>query len=416
LDFFSNLQVNSFFSNEVKMDYAQRAYDHILHLSVEIKGRGSCTANEHQAAKYVLDQLQLLGVPQVESEKFRGVPSTYWPYCAAFGAALVGTLLALLMGSRIGLVIGGIFNLLGLWAMFAESEFATNWTRWISPAKQTENVIGVIPPEGAAEHKVVLCAHLDSHRTPVFFSTRTWQHLFSGITTAAFLSLAAAALVFLLGAIFHWDWLRWAGIVFAIVQGFVLVLVASADFTPFSPGANDNASGVSVVLGLAEQILKEPLSNTEVNLLFTDCEETGAHGMIDYLDKHSEALGKEAVYIILDEVGAGQVKIITTDGLVFKHATHPSAMKLARLAASKSGLVTSEGVGAAYTDALPATKRGLVALALISQLPPHSAGASHWHQVSDRIEFIELQALQDIHEFTWTILQAIEHQEGGSAG
>jgi hypothetical protein len=398
------------------MDYTQRAYDHIRHLSVEIKDRGSCTANEHQAAGYIVDQLQLLGVPQVESEEFRGTPSTYWPYCAAFGVALVGTLLAVWMGSQAGLVIGGIFNLLGMWAMFSESEFTANWTRWILPTRQTKNVVGVIPPKKDVEHKVVLCAHLDSHRTPVFFSTRKWQHLFSGITTAAFLSLVAATLAFFLGALFNWDWLRWAGILFALVQGFVLALVASADFTPFSPGANDNASGVGVVLGLAEQILKEPLSNSEVNLLFTDCEETGAHGMVAYLDKHSEALGKEAVYIILDEVGAGQVKIITTDGLVFKHATHPGAMKLARQVASKLGMDTREGVGAAYTDALPATKRGLVALALVSQLPQHSAGVNHWHQVSDRIEFIELQALQDIHEFTWNILQAIEHQQGGSAG
>jgi hypothetical protein len=110
------------------------------------------------------------------------------------------------------------------------------------------------------------------------------------------------------------------------------------------------------------------------------------------------------------------VKIITADGLVFKHATHPSAMKLARQVAFKLGMDTREGVGAAYTDALPATKRGLVALALVSQLPQHSTGVNHWHQVSDRIEFIELQALRDIHEFTWNILQAIEHQQGGSTG
>ena len=94
--------------------------------------------------------------------------------------------------------------------------------------------------------------------------------------------------------------------------------------------------------------------------------------------------------------------------LVFKHATHPGALKLARQAASRFGMEPREGAGAAYTDALPATKRGLVALALVSQLPPHGAGVSHWHQVSDRIEFIELQALREIHEFTWNILQAIE--------
>jgi hypothetical protein len=392
------------------MDYAQRAYDHIRFLSQEFKGRGSCTSNEHQAAGYVNDQLHLLGVPRVEFEEFRGAPSAYWAYCAAFAVALIGTLFAVFVGGPIGLAIGGIFNILGVWAMFAESEFAANWTRWILPAKQTKNVTGIIPPREVAEHKVVLCAHLDSHRTPIFFSTTTWQHLFSGITAAAFISLTAASLAFLIGALFNWDWLRWAGVLFAAMQGFVLALLVSADFTPFSPGANDNASGVGVVLGLAEQILKEPLSFTEVNLVFTDCEETGAYGMIAYLNKHSVALGKDAFYIILDEVGSGHVKIISSDGLIFKHATHPDALKLAHQVSSRLEMKITDGIGAAYTDALPATKRGLVALGLVSELPEHSAGSNHWHQISDRLEFIELQALKDIHVFTWNILQAIEHQ------
>jgi hypothetical protein len=295
--------------------------------------------------------------------------------------------------------------------MFAESEFSASWIRWILPAKFTKNATGVIPSKEVAKHKVVLCAHLDSHRTPVFFSTPAWQHLFSSLTTAAFLSLLAGTLAFLIGVIFNWEWMRWSGVLFAPMQAFVLALVLSADFTPFSPGANDNASGVGVVLGLVERTLKEPLSSTEIYLVFTDCEETGASGMISYLNKHSEALGKDAVYIILDEVGAGHVKVISSDGLVFKHATHPDALKLARQVSSGMGIRTREGVGAAYTDALPATKRGFVALALISEIPGHSPGSNHWHQVSDKVEFIELQALEEIHNFTWNILQAIEHQQ-----
>lgn len=389
------------------MYYAKRAYDHIRYLSVTIGNRGSCTPNEGRAAGYVNDQLLALGVSQVEFEKFRGAPSSYLPYSLAFGAALLGTLIALFDGSRMALTIGGIFNLLGVWAMFAESEFAANWTRWILPTKTTKNVIGVIPPREAIEGRVVLCAHLDTHRTPIFFSTTTWQQLFGRITTAAFVSMAASTLTFLIGALIEWHWLRWVGVPFALIQISVLVLVLSADFTPFSPGANDNASGVGAILGLAEQILKEPLLQTEVNLVFTDCEETGAYGIINYLNKHSAALGKDAVYIMLDEVGTGDVKYVSADGLIFKHATHPDALNLANHAASALGLKTIVKTGEAYTDALPATKRGLIALSLCAEIPRNS----HWHQMSDRIEFIDLQTLQNIHDFTWNILQTIEHTQ-----
>lgn len=51
---------------------------------------------------------------------------------------------------------------------------------------------------------------------------------------------------------------------------------ACADATPFSPGANDNASGVAVVLELARRLARDRLRQTEVWLAFTDGEEVGA--------------------------------------------------------------------------------------------------------------------------------------------
>lgn len=392
------------------MDYAQRSYNHIQHLSETIGGRGSCTPNERRAAEYVHEKLRETGVSSVDFEEFKGAPSTYLPFILAFSAALLGTLIALVNGSRTALAVGALLNLLGVWAMFAESEFATNWTRWILPTVNTQNVTATIPPQGTVERQVVLCAHLDSHRTPIFYSTTTWQKIFGLAVRGAFLSMVLAALAFGLGALLSWNWLRWAGLLFGAVQIFVLALVISAEFTPYSPGANDNASGTGAILALAERLQQEPLIRTATNFIFTDCEETGVYGIIAYLDKHSDSLGKDAVYIMLDEVGAGQLKTVTEDGLILKHKTHPRAVQLARDAAE--GLTSSvvESAGEAYTDALPATKRGLIAVTVSSAFPNPDKASSHWHQMSDRIEFIDIQTLRDVHTFTWNILQAVDIQ------
>ena len=130
------------------MDFAQRSYNHIQHLSETIGGRGSCTPNVRRAAEYVHEKLREAGVSDVGFEEFEGAPSTYLPFILAFSAALLGTLIALLSGSRTALAVGTVLNLLGVWAMFAESEFATNWTRWILPTVNTQNVTGVIHPQG----------------------------------------------------------------------------------------------------------------------------------------------------------------------------------------------------------------------------------------------------------------------------
>lgn len=392
------------------MDYAQRAYEHIQYLSETIGSRGSCTAKECQAAEYSREQLKEMGVADVRFEPFNGAPSTYLPYTLAFASALLGTILALFVGNRAALGAGALLNLLGLWAMFSESEFLSNWTRWLLPTVKTQNVTGVIPPIGTSGRQVVLCAHLDSHRTPIFYSSRAWLKVFNLSVTGAFLSMALGALVFGLGGLFGWTWLRWAGLLFGAVQIFVLALVISAESTPFSPGANDNASGVGVTLAIAERIRQEPLLHTTVNIVLTDCEETGAYGSIAYLDQHADTLGREAIYVILDEVGAGHLKIITEDGLILKHKTHPGALHLARLATPGLGQRMIESRGSVYTDALPATKRGLMALTLANAFPDPGLTPSHWHQMSDRIEFIDRQSLQDACTFTWNILQTADQR------
>jgi hypothetical protein len=68
-----------------------------------------------------------------------------------------------------------------------------------------------------------------------------------------------------------------------------------------------------------------------------------------------------------------------------------------------------EAKGEAYTDALPATKQGLIALTVSSAFPNPEQAVSHWHQMSDRIEFIDKQSLQDTLTFTWNILQEVDN-------
>ncbi|MEJ2303824.1 MAG: M28 family peptidase [Anaerolineales bacterium] len=390
--------------------YTQHALEHIGYLSENIGGRGSCTPNERRAAEYTAEQMRGLGVQNVRLEAYQGAPSTYRPYALAFIAGLLGTLLVWLFQARWALILGALLNALGAWGMLAETDFADNWTRWPLPKAPSQNAVGVIPPQGEVRQRAVLCAHVDTHRTPLFYSSKTWQTLFSLLVGSALFSMVISALAYAVGGIFDWSWVRWIGLVAAVMEVFALGMSLHADFTPFSPGANDNASGVGVVLGLAERLRGEPLAHTEVWLAFTGCEEAAAYGISAFLDLHAGELGEEAIYIIIDQVGKGRLEYLTADGLIIKRATHPQALDVAREAAEAlSNIETAEQIGIAYTDAAVATKRGLIALTLVAVPDPGSSESIHWHQMSDTLEHIDPQALATAHAYTWQVLQILDH-------
>lgn len=390
-------------------DYTQEILDHVCFLSEQIGGRGSCRAGERQAAEYAAGQLQAAGAQDVRLEAFRGALSTYRPYALAFVTALLGTLLVWLVGGRLILAVAAILSGLGAWGMLAESDLAGGWLRRLLPQGDSQNAVGVVRPPGDVRRRVVVCAHLDTHRTPIFYSSKTWYLVFGLLVGGAFVSMALGALAYLLGALFDWEWVRWIGLAAAAVQLFALALCLQADFTPFAPGANDNASGVGVGLALARRLAAEPLTCTEVWLALTGNEEVGAHGMAAFLDAHAGELGHEAVYVILDQVGLGQVRYLTSDGLIVKHKTHPRALELARQVGRLLPDLHVHGhTGIAYTDALVATKRGLIALT-IDALPPVAAADSlHWHRTTDTLAHVEPQALADAHAFVWQLVQEID--------
>jgi hypothetical protein len=389
--------------------YTDRTLAYVRHLSETIGGRGSCTPQVKRAGEYVAEQLDLLGARSIHTQSFKAIPGTYHPYALSFGSALAGSLLAFSFGSRSAFVVAAILNALGFWGMLAETEFTSSWVRWLLPKSMAQNVMSVVSPTEEVRRRVVLNAHLDTHRTPIFYSSRNWHKLFSALVGFTLLSMALGVVAFGTGALFDWRWMHWLSLGLVPVQAFALELCLQANFTPYTPGANDNASGVGVILGLAERLIDHPLKHTEVHLVFTDCEEAGAYGIQAYLDAHASSFGEDTVYVILDEVGNGAIKYLTQDGLVIKHKTHPSALELANAVSNLCpGIKVFKGAGVAYTDALPATRRGLIALTLCTLPPRGSGNKSHWHQMSDTFEYIEPEDLANIHHLTWQILKSVE--------
>jgi hypothetical protein len=392
----------------------RKALEHVRQLMQMFAGRASCSPEERQAGEYIVEQLSRMGVGQVRLESFLGVPSTYAPFIVAFSTALAGALMGALIDFCWVLLLSAGLVSLAVWGFWTELDLHPSWLRRMIPTAPSQNVLGVILPAEELHHRVVICAHVDTHRAPLMFSSPGWQRAFNLLLMLTMLGMVLCAAAYLLGFVFALPGVRWVGLAVTPLVAFSLVMSIQAHRAPLSPGANDNTSAVGVALQLAERLSGEPLAHTEIWLVFTGCEEVGAYGMTAFLDQHAEELGADAFYLVLEQVGTGRLQLVTAEGLVIKRPVREEALSFGRkVGAILPELQLTEKVGEAYSDALPAIQRGFLALTITGN-PPSVGEPSHWHQLSDTVQYIDPESLQQAFDFSLEIIRQVDCSESAA--
>ena len=399
--------------SDLSETYVARALEHLRYLAVEIGPRPSTRAGERQAAEYAAGVMRTAGLRDVRLESFRSGRSTYWPYSLAVGAGLVGNLLHLWKPGRWGALAAALLNGLGAGGFCAEANFDDNWMRRLLPTGPSQNAVGVIPAAGDPRRRVVLLGHLDTHRTPVFYSSPLWLRLFSTLVGAALASLVLSSLAAGLNFLAGHSRRSWMGRLGMAFQAFALTMTFQAETTPYTAGANDNASGAAVALALGERLAQEPLQHTEVWVVNNGCEELGCYGVAALLDAHGPTL-RDAYFLDFDMVGLGQPTLLTREGLVRSYHPDPGLLELARqVVARHPDLIAGEHPGGAYTDVGVVAKRGFRGLVVDSRLPPGHAATGRmgdWHQPRDTFDKIERACVARALAFGWALLQHIDQQ------
>ncbi len=107
-----------------------------------------------------------------------------------------------------------------------------------------------------------------------------------------------------------------------------------------SPGALDNASGVSVVYLIGKQLRAHPFKSLEARLVINGAEELGLFGAKDYVAKHGGELDRASTWVInIDTIGCkGAVtEVWDTMGFPIPRKVSPFLSKVAHDAASSLG-------------------------------------------------------------------------------
>lgn len=88
----------------------------------------------------------------------------------------------------------------------------------------------------------------------------------------------------------------------------LVILIGHHDAVPGSPGANDNASAVAILMVLAERLLQDPPRRIRVRCLFTGSEETGYLGARSYVK--TAALDGVLGVLSLELCGIGDALVV----------------------------------------------------------------------------------------------------------
>lgn len=238
------------------MSIMDRIKTHVHYLSVEIGPRGSTTPAERHAAEYAKKVYTDLGLSPLV-EYFLSAKSAWQPFTLGMGMVLIMEVI-FWFGKQMGSAIAAIIAFLTVVSLILELSFISNPLRWVLPKGKSQNVSVRLDPAENTWQMIILVSHLDTNQMPISHCSQRWVNFFKRMTTITFGS-ALLLLFFLVGVFIDWKFLRPISLIPTFSVMILFLMAMFADHTPFSHGANDNATGVAITMGLTEQLTKASL-------------------------------------------------------------------------------------------------------------------------------------------------------------
>ena len=386
---------------------ASTALTHLEFLTSQIGPRGSTTASELRAAEYARDHFKSLGY-ETYWEPFRS-PKTGWRQFMFASVISTAAVIIGLFGARPGAWMAFIVSLVTAVSVLLELYFRPNLLRWIVPKGSSQNVWAKAIPTGAATRRILVLGHVDTHRTPWVFETPSRLRFFRIMSTLGTASFALIGLLFLVIAVFDLPSIRWLSLLFLPVLIVGILMTGQADRTDFTEGANDNGSGASIVMSLADSLKDDPLSKIEVWFLVTGCEEVGSYGAQAFVAEHRDELeGLKAIN--LDNVagkGAG-VCFITLEGMLIPMRPSQELLDLAAgIQNENSGQnVYSKPFTTLHTDATCLMSHGIPSLSFVGLTPDNTL--PNWHRRTDTLAEVDPGTVEAVDNFVLEMLRRLD--------
>lgn len=281
---------------------------HVRALADEIGPRPAGTPREARAHAYVHRILRKAGFDTIESIPFPA-PRT-WGYSVGGPVALA--LAGNFLPGRFGRLLGSMLSLYALRSASDAMVGRRTPLAGLAPNGPSATQIVRVPCAKSPTRPrktLVFMGHVDANRHRLTFSP-IFKNLLRVASLAGNVALTVNVAIQLARVVLPKRMLRGAHRMSILELTSVLGLLLADETGPWIDGANDNATAVACVLGLAAYLRDNPLAHTEVWFAFTGAEEVGLLGTHALLDAHGDRL-KDAYFLDFEMVGAGDLAYVS---------------------------------------------------------------------------------------------------------
>lgn len=378
---------------------------HIQALAEGIGPRGSATEAEREGSRYCAKMLEDLGY-KAETETFSSSGSVFKPHLVA-SLGLVAAFALYPLAPPLTAAGAAALAVLVVIAEVLELALKDNPLRWVLPKRPSQNVHAVAAPAGDAQRDLILIGHVDTQRTPIIFSSPRWMEIYKVLSTAAFAAFIAQALIYAWGAWTRAGWVWPVSIATVFFALLLLALTVHAERTPYTPGANDNATAAGLVLTLAEALNETPLANTRVWLVCTGSEEALHEGARHFFARHKHEF-KAPRAVNFEMLGCAGPAWLVREGIVTSLYPSPGLRELAETVARENPALEAYPamIHGGVTEASDAINAGVPAITLMGV--DADGRAPFWHQMEDTRDKMRPEILAKTYTFVWAMLRKID--------
>jgi len=216
-----------------------------------------------------------------------------------------------------------VMILISIWG---ELNFTFNFFGPLFPSHNTYNVEALYYPNYNYYHNlnpdpdpnqkkhIVIIAHHDSPKTGRLYRIADWlapkqANLPEPFNRMFFLPLLSAILLGVVIIFRPFPELYWIRLILTIlctlVLGILLLTLLDMQLSKNSPGANDNGSGILVLMELARRFSQKKSKAVNFTLLATGAEEIGLAGIKHYIRQHPDLDKNNTLFINFECLGGG---------------------------------------------------------------------------------------------------------------
>ena len=355
---------------------SDEAWETLFNLYQELGPRPAGSESAARAVKAIKKQIDKV-VPDAKVTNFRLVPRLW--LCLSNLAVLFS--IAMSAATAFGLPYVGLVLGIGITVLVAMNLSCGNgFIKMIFPAKQGANIHVQLDPVGEVKRTVIFSAHHDS--APLELKETTEELLLKNyylsamaVIVSGIYSIAALCVELARGYVVMPNMPCIGDIIMLAVSCLFLIpqalVIRNRKRAPFSGGAGDDLSGVSVVIELLRYYRSEPQNGTRLVFVSFDGNECGAQGAASWYAANKDLL-VNAVNINFEGLfNEENLVFLAADGNGLVPLSEVLASRCSRLADSMGYTVPVANLGllGGMTDAVAAANAGIDSTTITSMAP-----------------------------------------------